>query len=184
MSGTGEYSNSSLAHYIAQQAGTRLAGTAPQNVPASQVRALSEQVPAGASVDRNASTITFTRTAVSLTIVAIAPGAPDMTFRIAGLANPTIVVPPGANVTVRFVNNDPDEAHGWLITTNQPPFGFGQSATPAISGAKSGVIGDPTSAGDGANTFSFAVGASGSYQYICPMPGHAQMGMHGSFLVR
>jgi hypothetical protein len=22
------------------------------------------------------------------------------------------------------------------------------------------------------------------YQYTCPMPGHAQMGMHGSFTVR
>lgn len=184
MSGTGEYSDPSLAHYIAQQAGTRLAGTAAQNVPASQVRALSDQVPAGASVDRNANTITFTRTVVSLTIVAIAPGAPDMTFRVAGLANPAIIVPRGARVTVRFVNNDPDEAHGWLVTENQPPFGFGQSATPAISGAKSGVIGDPTSAGDGASTFSFTAGTTGSYEYICPMPGHAQMGMHGSFLVR
>jgi len=24
----------------------------------------------------------------------------------------------------------------------------------------------------------------GTYQYICPMPGHAQMGMHGAFIVR
>ncbi|MBV9447021.1 MAG: hypothetical protein JO345_14150 [Streptosporangiaceae bacterium] len=44
--------------------------------------------------------------------------------------------------------------------------------------------GDPTPAGDGANTFSFTAGTTGSYQYICPMPGHAQMGMHGSFVVR
>ena len=104
--------------------------------------------------------------------------------RLAGLANPTITVPRGARVTVRFVNNDSDEAHGWLITDNRPPFGFGQPAVPAIAGASAGVIGNPVSAGDGANTIRFTATSAGDYQYICPMPGHAQMGMHGVFNVR
>jgi rusticyanin len=176
--------NSSLAQFIAEKAGTRLAGNAPQNVPASQVLALSDQVPGGAIVDRNADTITFSGSSVSFTVVAIAPGAPDMTFRVAGLSNPAIIVPKGSHVAVRFINNDSNEAHGWLITTNQPPFGFGQSGTPAIGGARAGVLGDPTSAGDGAISFSFVASGAGSYQYICPMPGHAQMGMHGPFIVR
>ncbi len=180
----GDSSNSSLAQFIAEKAGTRLAGKAPQNVPAGQVRALSDQVPGGASIDRNADTITFSGSLVSFTVVAIAPGAPDMTFRVAGLSNPAIIVPKGSHVAVRFINNDSNEAHGWLITANQPPFGFGQSGTPAIGGARSGVVGDPTSAGDGANSFSFVASSAGSYQYICPMPGHAQMGMHGPFIVR
>jgi rusticyanin len=178
------FSDPTLAHFIAEKAGTRLAGKAPQDVPASQVRALSEQVPAGATVDRRSGRITFTGTAVSFTVVAIAPGAPDMTFSVAGISNPAIIVPRGARVTVRFVNNDSNEAHGWLITDNQPPFGFGEPATPAIAGASAGVIGNPTSAGDGANTISFTAGSTGNYQYICPMPGHAQMGMHGAFIVR
>lgn len=178
------FSDPSLAQFIARKAGTGLAGRAPQNVTAGQVKALSEQVPAGASIDKRADTISFSAAAVSFTVVAIAPGAPDMTFTVAGLTNPTIMVPARARVTVRFVNNDPDEAHGWLITDHKPPFQFGQPATPAIAGAYGGVIGDPTAAGDGANTVTFTASAAGSYEYICPMPGHAQMGMAGSFIVR
>jgi rusticyanin len=177
------FSDPSLAQYVAQKAGTGLAGKAPQNVPASQVRALSDQVPAGASVDPRANTVTFTAAAVSFTVVAIAPGKPDMTFTIAGLTNPTIVVPAQSRVTVRFINNDTDEAHGWLITDHRPPFDFGQPATPAIAGAYAGVVGNPTAAGDGANTITFTASQPGRYQYICPMPGHAQMGMHGSFVI-
>jgi rusticyanin len=177
-------SDPSLAQFIAQRAGTRLAGKAPSSVPASQVKALSEQDPAGASIDARTGTITFFGATASFTVVANAPGAPDMTFTVAGLANPTIIVPRGARVTVRFINNDTDEAHGWLITGNRPPFGFGQPATPAITGAYAGVIGDPTAAGDGASSISFTASGAGSYQYICPMPGHAQMGMAGAFIVR
>jgi len=51
-------------------------------------------------------------------------------------------------------------------------------------GASAGVIGNPVSAGDGANTIRFTATSTGDYQYICPMPGHAQMGMHGAFNVR
>jgi rusticyanin len=178
------FQNAPLAQFIAQKAGTGLAGRAPQDVPVSQVRALSDQAPAGAGIDPRAGTITFDTTAVSFTVVAIAPGKPDMTFTVAGIADPAITVPAGARVTVRFVNNDTDEAHGWLITASRPPFAFGQPATPAIPGAYAGVIGDPTAAGDGASTVAFTAGSPGSYQYICPMPGHAQMGMHGSFTVR
>lgn len=178
------FSDPSLAQFIAQKAGARLAGKAPQDVPLGQVRALSEQDPAGASIDTRTSTITFRTTTVSFTVVAIAPGKPDMTFTIAGLTNPTVIVPDGAHVTVQFINNDTDEAHGWLITDNKPPFGFGQHPAPAIAGASARVIGNPTAAGDGATTISFVAGSPGSYDYICPMPGHAQMGMHGSFIVR
>ena len=174
----------SLAQFIAQKAGTRLAGKAPQSVPLKRVKALSDQAPAGASIDARTDTITFHTAAASFTVVAIAPGTPDMTFTVAGLTNPTIIVPGGTRMTVRFINNDTDEAHGWLVTDNRPPFGFGQPATPAITGAYAGVIGDPTAAGDGAAAISFTASGTGSYEYVCPMPGHAQMGMHGSFIVR
>jgi len=182
--GGSTFSDPSLAQFIARKAGTGLAGRAPANVPASQVRALSQQVPAGASIDSVTRTISFYTAAVSFTVVAIAPGTPDMTFTVAGLTNPTIIVPAGAQVTVRFINNDTDEAHGWLVTDHKPPYEFGQPATPAIAGAYAGVIGDPTAAGDGANTVTFTASAAGGYHYICPMPGHAQMGMAGSFIVR
>jgi len=178
------FTDSSLAQFIGRKAGTSLAGRAPQNVPASQVKALSEQRPANASIDSQTRTINFYAGSVSFTVVAVAPGTPDMSFTVAGLTNPTIIVPAGARVTVQFVNGDTDEAHGWLVTDHTPPYEFGQPATPAIAGAYAGVVGDPTAAGDGANTVTFAAGGAGSYHYICPMPGHAQMGMSGSFIVR
>ena len=182
-SGAG-FSSASLAQSIGRQAGTRLQGTAPQTVSTSRARTLGDQVPAGASVDTAAKRITFASGPVSLVIVAVPPGGPDMTFRIAGLTNPTIVVPRGARVTVEFINADQDEAHGWLVTNQQPPFTFGQSRAPAINGAFTGVIGDPTAAGDGASSITFRASTAGTYRYICPMPGHAQMGMHGTLIVR
>ncbi len=177
------FSDPSLGQFIARQAGAGLAGRGPQVVPAGQVRALSERRPAGASVDSQSRTIDFYTGQVAFTVVAIAPGAPDMTFTVAGLANPTIIVPAGARVTVQFINNDTDEAHGWLVTARQPPFEFGQPAAPAIAGADAGVIGNPTAAGDGASTVTFTATAAGRYHYVCPMPGHAQMGMAGSFII-
>jgi plastocyanin len=70
------------------------------------------------------------------------------------------------------------------VTTHEPPFTFGQTVVPAITGAYAGVLGDPTAGGDGAETITFQAGPAGTYQYVCPMPGHAQMGMHGRLIVR
>ena len=182
--GSGAGSSSSLAQSIGRQAGTALAGTAPQTVSLAQTRTLGNQVPAGASVDKASNTITFTGRSVSFTVVAVPPGGPDMTFRMAGLTDPALVVPSGAQVTVQFINGDTDEAHAWMITSEQPPFAFYQPKSPAISGAFSGLIGDPTASGQGASTITFEAGPAGTYQYICPTPGHAQMGMHGAFTVR
>ena len=180
----GGFSSSSLAQSIAQAAGTALAGLAPETVSAARTRALGNQAPAGASVDKASDTITFTSRTVSFTVVAVPPGGPDMTFRVAGLTDPAIVVPRDARVTVQFINGDSDEAHGWLVTDEQPPYRFGQPRVPSISGAFSGMIGDPTASGQGARPFTFQAGSAGTYQYICPMTGHAQMGMHGAFIVR
>jgi rusticyanin len=178
------FSSSSLAQSIGRKVGTALADKAPQTVSVAQARTLGDRVPAGASVDKASNMVVFTGRSVSFTVVAVPPGGPDMTFRVAGLTNPAIVVPSGARVTVEFINGDTDEAHGWLVTSEQPPFSFGQSKVPSIIGAFAGLIGDPTASGDGASTITFQPGLAGTYQYICPMPGHAQMGMHGAFIVR
>jgi rusticyanin len=183
--GTGSgFSDSALATSIGKRIGLRLQGQAPAYLSTSQAAALAGQAPAGATVNKAADSITFTGTKVSFVVVSVLPGGADMTFRVAGLTNPAIVVPQGAQVTVRFINADPDQGHGWLVTSEQPPFQFGQSKVPSISGAYAPLIGDPTSTGDGTETITFTAAAAGSYQYICPVPGHAQMGMHGTFTVR
>ena len=174
------YSNNQLATSIAQQTGTQLAADSPTYVPASEAQAMGDAVPLGAHIAGN--TITFTSSRVSFTVAAVPPGGPDMTFRIGGLVNPALIIPARATVTVEFINADPDQAHGWEVTSTGPPFPF-HIAQPALSGAFARALGDPTSAGDGAETITFTVGPGGRYQYVCPMPGHAQMGMHGSLTV-
>jgi rusticyanin len=176
--------DASQAQFIGQQAGTHLAGDAPLTVDAAQVRALGNQIPAGASVGACADRITFSTATVSFVVEAVPPDNPDMTFRIAGLVNPVVVVPVGARVTVEFVNADSDQAHGWVVTGAQPPFAFRPVMPPAFADSYAAVIGDPTAAGHGARVIAFTAGAKGSYNYLCPMPGHAEMGMHGAFIVR
>lgn len=176
------YSNTQLAQTIAQHAGTALAGHSPFYVSAATARALGSQVPGGAHADAATGTITFTSARVAFTVVAVPPGGPDMSFRIGGLVNPALVLPADATVQVEFINADTDEAHGWEVTSDTPPFEFGLGP-PAISGALASPLGDPTSAGDGAETITFRAGPAASYQYACPMPGHAQMGMHGAIVV-
>jgi rusticyanin len=176
------YSNDPLAQTIAQRAGTALAGHSPSYVSDSSAQALSREMPSGARADAATDTITFTSREVSFTVVAVPPGGPDMTFRIGGLVNPTLVLPARATVRVEFINADSDEAHGWEVTSAGPPFEFGL-AGPALTGALARPLGDPTSAGDGAESITFRSGPAASYEYACPMPGHAQMGMHGKMII-
>src|SRR5216683_2822199 len=135
------FSDNQLAASIAKQAGTKLAADSPGYLRAATVQALGTQIPSGAHENTRANTITFSSKSVSFTAVAVPPGGPDMTFRIGGLVNPTLIVPSGATVKVRFINADPDEAHGWQVTDAQPPFQFhpGQTAFRAATR----VHGDP-----------------------------------------
>jgi rusticyanin len=155
-------------------------------ISAARAAALGRQVPAGAQVSTAGNTITFTTTTVRLTILASPSGGPDETFRAAGLVNPRIVVPAGARVTIQLINADPGTAHGLVVTAS------GVSASPmpmmtaraAFTGASLWFLGNPTSAGMHQGTFTFTATTPGTYRYLCPVPGHAQKGMTGTFTVR
>jgi rusticyanin len=176
--------DASLGQLIGREAGTALAGDSPLTVTAAQVQALGNQVPAGATIDRCLNRITFTATIASFVIEAVPPNNPDMTFRIAGLVNPTVIVPRNAQVRIEYINADHDEAHAFVITSANQPFTFRPDVPPAFPGAAAGPIGDPTAAGQGARDIAFTASASGVYRYLCPMPGHAEMGMDGNFVVQ
>ncbi len=90
-----------------------------RRVSSEQATALGSQVPAGANVDRAANRITFTNMTVSFAVVASPARGPDEAFRIAGLVNPTVVMPHRAHVSIQVVNPGPDTAHGLAITASE-----------------------------------------------------------------
>lgn len=146
---------------------------------------LGAAVPSGAGVDHSANRITFSTQDVRLVALASPSGGPDETFRIAGLVNPTIVVPIGAHVSIGVVNADPDTAHGLAVTTvgGSSSWMPMMTSTLAFPGSAVWFLGKPTSAGMHAGTLTFTATTAGTYEYLCAVPGHAQKGMVGSFVV-
>ena len=156
----------------------------PRVTPAQAVQA-GDQIPAGARIDTAARTLTFTTGSVHLAAVASPAGGPDETFRIAGLVNPAITVPAGAQVSIQVINADPDTAHGLVIASGQARSSWMPMMTsqPAFAGSAVWFLGNPTTAGMHAGTLTFTAATPGTYQYLCPVPGHAQKGMAGTFTV-
>ena len=154
-------------------------------VSAGQAGQLGGQIPAGARIDQAAKAITFSTTTVRLAAVASPAGGPDETFRIAGLVNPAITVPAGARVSIQVVNADPDTAHGLVITASantSSPMPM-MTSRPAFTGSALWFLGNPTAAGMHTATLTFTASTLGTYHYVCPVPGHAQEGMTGTFTV-
>jgi plastocyanin len=155
----------------------------PRVSPSAAAR-LGSQIPADAHADRTANTLTFTGSTVRLAVLASPQGGRDETFRIAGMTNPEIVLRAGAQVSIQLINADPDTAHGLVITaamvTSWMPM---MTAQPAFPGSALWFLGNPTAAGMHAGTLTFTAASPGTYRYLCPVPGHAQKGMTGTFTV-
>ena len=157
----------------------------PRVTPAKATN-LGAQTPAGAHINQAARTITFTTGSVHLAAVASPAGGPDETFRIAGMVNPKIIVPAGAQVSVQVINADPDTAHGLVITAGEVRSSWMPMMTsrPAFSGSALWFLGNPTAAGMHTGTLTFTAATPGTYRYLCPVPFHAQKGMAGTLIVR
>ncbi len=164
--------------------GQALAGAPGARVSEAEAVRLAREVPAGASVDRAARRVVFHGGLVRLAAVASAPGAGMYRFEIAGLVNPTLVVPAGARVSIDVVNADDDMAHGLVVTS---PGAAGwmpmMDAWPAFPGTAVWALGESTGAGLHAATEHFTATTPGHYRYLCAVPGHAQRGMAGAFIV-
>ena len=165
----------------------RLFANAPgPRVSTSEATKLGNAVPPGATVNRFANQITFSGQNIAFTVLASPPGDPDETFRVGGLVNPTVTVQAGAQVSIQFINADPDTAHGLVVTSRGSSDSWMpmMTASQAFPGAAVWFLGDPTSAGLHAASMSFAATTPGTYHYLCPVPGHAQKGMVATFVVR
>jgi rusticyanin len=136
-------------------------------------------------VDSGANRVSAPGATVHLVVLASPQGGPDETFRTAGLVDPTITVQLGSRVSIELVNADADTAHGLVVSANGSRSSWMpmMTARPAFAGAALWFLGDSTSAGMHAGTLSFTASTQGTYQYLCPVPGHAQKGMIGTFVV-
>jgi rusticyanin len=168
------------------QAMGRLWANAPgPRVSPGQAAALGTRTPADARINQADRTITFTTSSVRLTAVASPAGGPDETFRIASMINPAVTVPAGAKVSIQVINADPDTAHGLAITASDgrsSPMPM-MTSRPAFTGSALWFLGNPTTAGMHTGTLTFTATTPGTYHYLCPVPGHAQKGMTGTFTV-
>jgi rusticyanin len=156
----------------------------PRVSPADATR-LGNEVLAGATVDAARNRITFSGSAAQFAVLASPADGLDETFRLAGLMSPTIVVRAGSRVTIEVVNADPDTAHGLVVTASGSASSWMpmMTAAPVLSGSAVWFLGNPTSAGMHAATLRFTAATPGTYQYLCPVPGHARKGMVGTFVV-
>jgi len=164
----------------------RLFANAPgPRVGASVATKLGNTVPTGATANSVLNSLTFAGNSASFVAVASPSGGPDETFRIAGVVNPTITVKAGTAVSIEVVNADPDTAHGLVVTANGSASSWMPMMTvrPAFTGSALWFLGNPTSAGMHVGTLHFTAGSAGTYQYLCAVPGHAQKGMVGTFVV-
>jgi rusticyanin len=162
------------------------AGAPGPRVTASTTARLGGQLPAGAAVSTARHALSFAGNVVRFVAVASPSGGPDETFRIAGMVNPTVVVRAGAQVSIEVINADSGAAHGLVITASPNLLSWMpmMSARPAFASSALWFLGDPTAAGMHAGTVTFSATAPGTYHYLCPVPGHAQRGMIGTFIVQ
>ena len=89
--------------------------------------------------------------------------------------NPDFVVNSGDEVTFTAANAGKG-FHAFGITVSPDDFGnplWGSEIASSAAPLKAGESGSAT----------FTVGAPGTYYYICTVPGHASLGMQGSFIV-
>lgn len=164
--------------------GGGLSGTGGTVSPAATL-GMGNAIPRGASVDRAHNRVLFSVRNVQLDVVASPPGQKDETFRIAGLVDPTVVVPEGAVVHVTFVNADPDTVHDFVVTPAAPSaYGVMMSAPVAFPGALTPVLGPSSGHAVQRVDASFVATRSGTYKYLCTVPGHAEEGMYGSLVVQ
>ncbi len=151
-------------------------GSAGGSISQSAAATAAAAVPPGATVDRAAKTITFQGSNVRFTAVAGPPGGPELSFEIAGMVNPQIVVPQGARVTVQVINGDTAAPHDFVVSRTV-------DGSPAFAGAASAVLATAQGTAMPSAGIAFIASTAGSFVYQCTVPGHAQSGMQGKFLV-
>jgi rusticyanin len=153
--------------------------SAPKAV-ANGALAAAEKSATRGKVSPDKKTLTFTQKAVRL-VIRTGPHNDMLSYRIQGLRNPTLALPPGATVWALYVNTDDDMKHNLRFTADKPPF------PSRLNGAHSVGTHDlaPMSKAASGEEITLRVpAAKGTYAYLCTVMGHASGGMFGTVVVR
>ena len=152
--------------------GMALVGTKTLSMPQA---ATADNTATRGTVSPDKKTLTFRQKTVRL-VVHSGPASDMLSYRIAGLRNPTLVVPAGAMLKTLFINTDDDMTHNLR-------FGA-QHAVSAPSIGTSGLAHKTATVFHAADVTLRVPPKSGTYYYFCTVPGHAQGGMWGTLRVR
>lgn len=82
----------------------------------------------------------------------------------------------GDNVTVTFINGSTNMYHAFIVTDKA------QTGATELFNAAVGSGSNPIPPG-GSGTVTFIVNKAGTFYYICPVPGHGELGMWGKLIV-
>ncbi len=178
-----------LGGYVgSMQSGMRSTGMGTSRITATRLAALVKSGERGVAVSRATNSLTYTASPVTIVVLA-SPTAlhrPGLQWEVDGRINPTVIVPTHATVTVTLVNADSGYMHGFEVTTAQPPF-----AWEAMRQGRTAFAGSfvhpllPEYHGTFAFlSTTFIANTTGTFHYICPVPGHAHHGMSGIFRVQ
>jgi len=127
-------------------------------------------------VDKIRNTLTFAGHLIRLLVTA---GPPDamLSYRIAGLTNPTLRIPVGSGLRLTVVNVDDDMVHDLVISAPQAAYPVRPNVPPGA------VHTHPLPARDGdtiqAEALVFQTLRPGTFDYFCSTAAHAKGGMHG-----
>ena len=150
------------------------------NAQAQQVMQESLQ---NAVINPTANTVTYSGNHVHIVLLG-GPKMADEKFVIGGLVNPIIHVSQGANVTMELINEDDGMPHNVVVTPVAPPYPYvAMMIGSAFPGAGVPVIPEAQNGQYAAVSTTFKATSSGQFYYLCQVPGHAEKGMYGAFVV-
>ena len=156
-------------------------------VPASRMLDLAARV--ARQTTRRGTTITYRSANVTLVALAAPGNRPGMYWQLDGIDGPdgpTVSVPARASISIDFADGDPGHAHGLELTTAGPPYSRMAMMQGSIASPGAFIMPVPPPEGNlwYATTVTFRAPQPGAYHLICPVPGHAKLGMWATFVVR
>lgn len=134
-------------------------------------------------VSSDKKTLTFGQNTIRL-IVQTGPENDMLSYRIAGLRNPTLVMPKGALLHVLFVNTDDDMLHDLRFGAARKNFPNRADALRIATVGTSPLPHKSEAVIHGEEMTVRIPSMPGVYAYFCTVRGHAQGGMVGKVIVK